>query len=1367
MTYTTRPNHRGYTRWTAASLSRGAAVVAFAATFVIATVIAPAGAFAQATARYVSPAGDDANPGTLSLPFATIQHAVNASADGDSVMLADGEYSGPGNRDIDMLGKAIRVASISMDPELCVINCADPDSTPHIGFIFNGFYNDRPELAGLTVTGATTTSANQGAIQLPGDGLVSEFPADSPNADNPAQEMAPTGAAPILRRVNVISNVGNGFYVGTNRTVFTAYDCSFSDNTGHGGGTNYASSSRGEFFDCRFERNGGAGMSYGASSWGPARVPIIRCRFTGNAADGFMGGMSYTQSLEFDECEFTTNGGNGITLRYYGRITRSLVADNGGWGLDHIISESDPTMIVVEGCEVLRNQLGGIRSKAYLALHLGGANINATLVSNNGGPGIVGMVNTTPKSITDCVITDNGGAAIVLHPSVRVDNPYPTESRFTVARTTITSNTGAGLICRYVEGHVPPLDRLVLSVDHSIFCFQDTVATFVGPLPDSLSVSCTDIFGNTAGDWVGPLAPFANTAGNLSVDPLFCADANPSDPWTLHADSPLAAENNVDCGQIGARGAACASTVVACRSIHVYDPVTGAYDPAQLNRIVTVEGVVYVAPGTYSETGGGYLQDETGGINFWRSPVPANVNVGDRLRITGPIWPWAGELHIGTYTYTKLDSLQTSTPVPYALADLLDDFSNTGSHVSVTGTISGLTTDTFQLVAGTRSIEVRRNAYGLVDFGALTEGSLCTVSGPCFKQEGALYLMPPSQDCITTSRLRYVAVDGDDANPGSPSLPFATIQHAVNASADGDSVMLADGEYSGPGNRDIDMLGKAIRVASISMDPELCVINCAEPDSTPHIGFIFSGNYNGRPELAGVTVTGATTDEWNRGAILLPLGGSVVDASSTQGSADASEQEMAAIYGMAPILRNVHVENNRGDGFYVDRFRTGFTAYDCSFSNNTGNGGASGGSSVSGDFFDCRFNGNGGSGLVHGGVRWSGPVLAQIQRCQFNGNGMHGYSSGACETARIIEFDGCEFIGNMGNGIFDAYGARVTSSLIADNGGWGLVYRIMSVDPSFDTLIECEVLRNQDGGIWCDSRSARCWGGVSVSGCLVADNGGPGIVGAMGCSPGSISDCVVSGNLGPAIVLNSIIPADYWQPVQSRFSIEGNTIVESAGPGLHCRFGTGYTLGRDTLKLSLLNSIICRQDTAMTIDGSQPDTLLVACTDIFGNTTGDWVGPLASFANTAGNLSVDPEFCAPDTGDYHLQADSPLAAANNIVCGTIGRLDVNCPADPGSSGVTDLPATTFVVAQNVPNPFNPFTTIRFNLPASAPVTAGVFDLAGRRIRALVSGVTMGAGPHELTWDGRDDAGRQAPSGSYHFRLEAAGESRTMRMMLLK
>jgi hypothetical protein len=1364
MTHTPHQTLRGPARRTATALSRGAAVVALAAAFVIASVIAPAGALAQGTAWYVGPTGDDAAPGTAAQPFATIQHAITASADGDSVMLADGEYSGPGNRDIDMQGKAIRVASISMDPLLCVINCADPDSTPHLGFIFNGFYNDRPELAGLTVTGATALLWNEGAIQLPDDGSV----VDKANAPASAADLERakrvTGAAPILRRMHVVGNTGNGFYVGEWRTVFTAYECEFSGNTGHGGATRNWSL-RGDFYDCRFERNGASGLSYSSQIWGPPFIEMSRCRFNKNGGHGFETGIPDLQIVDFTDCEFIENGLNGVNNACIANFRNSVFADNSGWGLYQIVTNNDPGTITVDGCEIAGNQQGGIHTHAFGAF-MGGANIHATLVADNGGPGIVGIMNTFAHAITDCQIVNNSGPAVVVRHSVHADFPSPTHSRFSIDRTTIAANGGPGLVVRIPEEPTANVRTYSLDIAESIICHQDTSASFVGLLPDTLTVACTDVFGHDSGNWTGPLAPFANQNGNLSVDPLFCADANPTDPWTLHADSPLAAENNATCGQIGARGAACASTVVACRSIHIYDPVTGAYDPNQLNRVVTVEGVVYVAPGTYSDTGGGYLQDETGGINFWRSPVPESIHVGDRLRITGPIWPWLGELHIGTYTYAKLDSAQSCAPTTLTLASLLGDFANTGSHVRVIGTVTDMTLDSFLLRDGALSVEVRRNAFGNVDFSALQMGRSYAVDSPCFKEEGALYLMPAAQADIVPQSSWYVATDGDDANAGTAAQPFATIQRAITASADGDSVMLADGEYSGPGNRDIDMQGKAIRVASISMEPEQCVINCADPDATPHLGFIFNGFYTGRPELAGLTVTGATALAGNEGAIQLPDDGSVVDKSNAP--ADAANLERAMkVTGAAPILRRMHVVGNTGNGFYVGYRRTVFSAYECEFSGNTGNGGVTRDEmTFAGEFYDCRFNGNGEAGLIHGAYN-GGPEPANFHRCQFNSNGEDGFA--ATQTLwQQIEFVDCEFIGNGGNGALCIYTSTFINCIFADNGGWGLHHAIFIVDPSTMEVTQCEVVNNGLGGIRSKFRSGNSIaGGANVTETTVSNNGGPGIVNIANMSPKTISSCVVIDNEGPGIILYADIPSGYPFPANGRCNVTGNTIAANGGPGLVFHFPEEPEQEVVTYALAIDHSIICQQDTSASFVGLLPDTLTVACTDIFNNASGDWTGPLASFANTAGNLSVDPEFCAPDTGDYHLQADSPLAAANNIVCGTIGRLDVNCPADPGSSGVNDLPATAFVVAQNVPNPFNPFTTIRFNLPASAPVTAGVFDLAGRRIRALVSGVTMGAGPHELTWDGHDDAGRQAPSGSYHFRLEAAGESRTVRMMLLK
>ncbi|HEX5132600.1 MAG TPA: FlgD immunoglobulin-like domain containing protein [Candidatus Krumholzibacteria bacterium] len=86
--------------------------------------------------------------------------------------------------------------------------------------------------------------------------------------------------------------------------------------------------------------------------------------------------------------------------------------------------------------------------------------------------------------------------------------------------------------------------------------------------------------------------------------------------------------------------------------------------------------------------------------------------------------------------------------------------------------------------------------------------------------------------------------------------------------------------------------------------------------------------------------------------------------------------------------------------------------------------------------------------------------------------------------------------------------------------------------------------------------------------------------------------------------------------------------------------------------------------------------------------------------------------------------------------------------------------------QNHPNPFNPSTTIRFSLPAATAMTLRIYDVSGRAVRTLVDG-TRGPGELDATWDGRDDRGVSVATGVYFYRLAAAGETLTRKMILVK
>ena len=98
---------------------------------------------------------------------------------------------------------------------------------------------------------------------------------------------------------------------------------------------------------------------------------------------------------------------------------------------------------------------------------------------------------------------------------------------------------------------------------------------------------------------------------------------------------------------------------------------------------------------------------------------------------------------------------------------------------------------------------------------------------------------------------------------------------------------------------------------------------------------------------------------------------------------------------------------------------------------------------------------------------------------------------------------------------------------------------------------------------------------------------------------------------------------------------------------------------------------------------------------------------------------------------------------------------------PGTVGVVGV-----ILHQNVPNPFNPLTTISYELESAGQVNLQVFDLAGRLVRTLYSG-SESSGQHEKVWMGRDQTGRTVATGVYFYRLRAGRDVETRRMLLAK
>jgi hypothetical protein len=114
----------------------------------------------------------------------------------------------------------------------------------------------------------------------------------------------------------------------------------------------------------------------------------------------------------------------------------------------------------------------------------------------------------------------------------------------------------------------------------------------------------------------------------------------------------------------------------------------------------------------------------------------------------------------------------------------------------------------------------------------------------------------------------------------------------------------------------------------------------------------------------------------------------------------------------------------------------------------------------------------------------------------------------------------------------------------------------------------------------------------------------------------------------------------------------------------------------------------------------------------------------------------------------------------------VGISDANGSRTLFETDAVSTPRLPLTLSQNVPNPFNPSTTIRFYLPEKCRVKVVVYDVSGRMITSLADG-DRPAGHHSLAWNGRDNLGKPVASGIYFCRLQAGKEMRSRKMVLLR
>ncbi len=257
----------------------------------------------------------------------------------------------------------------------------------------------------------------------------------------------------------------------------------------------------------------------------------------------------------------------------------------------------------------------------------------------------------------------------------------------------------------------------------------------------------------------------------------------------------------------------------------------------------------------------------------------------------------------------------------------------------------------------------------------------------------------------------------------------------------------------------------------------------------------------------------------------------------------------------------------------------------------------------------------------------------------------------------------------------------------------------------------------------------------------------------------------VSGDGGGMYVASYQYPLCNVTAKQCTFATNAVPDAPSAGAGI------SFFIFGDTPSIQIQESIIAFNGPGSATECiGDPNPIAagvrVGCSDIYSNTGGNSI----CGTDAGHNFSLDPLFCDMAHDNYRIAMNSPCFPGHHPDGPRACNGDLIGGQDPGCNpaGVDDGNATAAAtrLIGNQPNPFHPATTIRYDLARAGRVDLRIFDVAGREVATLVSGMRA-AGHQQAVWDGRTAEGALAPSGVYFYRLRIDGANETRRMVLTR
>lgn len=1086
--------------------------------------------------------------------YPNIQAAITTANNGDIIIIAPDTYKGDGNRDIDFLGKAITVRSTDPnDPDIVastVIDCNGSPTQQYRGFLFRNSEGPNSVLAGLTIINGYSRDLTTGEVDLLWGDAIFGYE-----------------ASPTIRNCVISQSLYGGavfFYSGSP----TLTNCTITDNPSSVFQIYCRGCTNPNIANCTISNNAGGAIL----DWGSTDPTFTDCTVTHNASTIDAAVYYFESSPTITNCTISDNDAGGIHCLYSSPIiTNCTIASNSsmheGAGIQ-CSHESDPT---ITGCTISGNSAEGNGGGIYCE---NGTIANCTITDNqanlDGSGGGIYCRGEGNFTINNCTITSNSagheGGGIhyrgLGHSNLTIEycrisansadqygggicgiDGIPTITSCTIAGNSSQWGRGGGIYCR--SGHQAKITNCVI-INNNVGLY-DRGGGISCDGGDPTITNCT-ISGNVAGHEGG---------GGIALDDADAAITNcilwDNTPDEIHRDGGSLQLSFCD--------------------------VQGGWPWPGQGNIDTNPRFAFATD--FHLTSDSPCID-AGDPNH--APEPNETDIDGNPRVLDGDGDANVIVDMGAYEYNPgSPSIAATSATFYYVQDGPDpDPQNISVRNCGGGTLN------WQITEDCDWLEA--SPTNGVSTGQINEVTLTVepTSLPIGSYTCNLEVTDPNatNSPVTVDVLLHVgeilAVPED----------FNTIQAAIDAANDYDMVLVADGNYTGDGNRNLKFNGKAITLKSEN-GPNNCIIDC----QSEAFGFRFHDGEKADSILDGFTITNCYAS-----------GGSAINCWNSSPTirncfitANCAQYNGGAIYceSSSPTISNCTISGNwveyhRGGAIFI--IESNPLIADCTFSNNsaprdggavhcadsrkpiiinctiTGNYSAKSGGAISCAaeypahtalaLINCTITGNsaetrGAAIALHGHPDY--PATLAVANCKINGNSADGpggavycgeFSSSVIASSSIID----NSTNAQGAGIYCASDANV---IIAGS-----------------TIADCTAGAD-GGGIYCAEDS-----NVGVTHCTLVDNAaaenGGGIY--FGQTMPFVANSAITGNtagnLGGGIyaaagiiIDNSLLAGNSSNIGGAIYSHDGINLIENctfaankalgAGGGLYCYFPSG------------------------------------------------------------------------------------------------------------------------------------------------------------------------------------------------------------------